>query len=178
MQNGLLDNLATSFSSSRSRWNTKCKKDAAAPPIWLRRVLNDATNVDFENLGSINENSPRHPNDVGGLPSHNRAARDYAREAHQLHQPPSAGINAEDASDLHLNPLAFQDGASSAQQVRQGPHDSSALLDQGSYASIHAAVSSISLGSRTVQSARRTRVNTISISHHLASKFQFQSCAR
>lgn len=161
MQGGLHDNFATSFSSSRSRWNTKCKRDATAPPIWLRKVLNDATNVETGILGNSNEHPPSYPNDFGDrLPADHRSADVGARDTQQWRQPSHAGISSEDASDLYLNPLAFSNHDDNYQQLRHGPSISSALPDEGSYASIHAAVSAVNLGGRGVQSARRTRVNT------------------
>jgi hypothetical protein len=179
MQNSLHDNLATSLSSSRSRWNTKSKRDAAAPPIWLRRVLNDATNVDVGSLGNENEISQIYTNNAGDHHCANHgAARDRRDEARQWQQPPAAGINSGDASDLYLNPLAFSNNNGCSHQSRQGPCDSSALLDEGSYASIHAAVGSVNLGSRAVQSARRTRASpphSYSLLQHLFTKFTYSA---
>ena len=153
MQNGPCDALSSSSSSSRSRWNTKCKRDVAAPPIWLRRVLNDATNTDSGS--NLDEHSPSHEHESGERHQRDyRPASDINRDRQQWHQPPAQGIHSEDASELYLNPLAFVSGEDYSQPSRQGHVVSSVSHEVCSYASMHAASSS-----RSVQSARRTRVN-------------------
>ncbi len=156
LQSGTCDAFASlSSSSSRSKWNTKGKRDAAAPPIWLRRVLNDATNVDNGGLGNLDSHSSGQGHDSSERQQIDyRPARDESRDGLPWQQQPSQGIISEDASELYLNPLAFGSNERHSQQLRQAPIAPSSLHEGGSYASMHAAVS----GSRNVQSARRTRV--------------------
>jgi hypothetical protein len=156
LQSGTCDAFASlSSSSSRSKWNTKGKRDAAAPPIWLRRVLNDATNVDNGSLVSFDSHlsSERHDSSERQQIDH-RPACDDSRDGLPFQLQPSQGVISEDASELYLNPLAFGSNESHSQHFRQAPIAPSTLHEGGSYASMHAAVS----GSRNVQSARRTRV--------------------
>ena len=158
MQN---DPCGVSFSSSRSRWNTKCKRDAAAPPIWLRRVLNDATNLDDGGSGNNDSQPQSHQNDTYlPCPSHDRAAFDASRDMQQWRQQPVEGTRSvlEDASDLYLNPHAFDGHDSRSHQLQTGSVVPLVSQGGGSYASIHAAVAGA--GCRTVQSARRTRVSS------------------
>ena len=153
--------LASSFSSSRSRWSMKCKRDSAAPPIWLRRVLNDATNMDTGSGNSLDEQSLMHENCFAeGRQSQHCTAFDGNRDGKQWQNPPAQGIGAEDATELYLNPLAFSSSSVYSHQSRQWPESASVLQEGGSYATIHAAVSFPSHAGRTVQSARRTRVNS------------------
>jgi hypothetical protein len=154
-QNGPCDAFASSSSLSRSRWNTKCKRDAAAPPIWLRRVLNDATNVDSGSQGNVVDHLSGQEHDSGDRQQRDyRPARDDNRDRPHWQQPPAQGIQSEDASDLYLNPLAFVNSEDSSQHSLQRSAVPCVSHEGGSYASIHAAVA----GGRTVQSARRTRV--------------------
>jgi len=157
MQNDPCGVLPSSFSSSRSRWNTKCKRDAAAPPIWLRRALNDATNTD--SIGSLGSNDAQPVSQQSDMcerhPIDDRAALDANRDRQQWRQQPAEGIGSEDASDLYFNPHVFSSRNNNSQQT--GTVATSVSLGGGGYASIHAAVSVA--GSRTVQSARRTRVS-------------------
>ena len=156
LQGGTCDAFASlSSSSSRSKWNTKGKRDAAAPPIWLRRVLNDATNVDNGGLGNLDSHLSGQGHDSSERQQIDyRPARDESRHGLPWQQQPSQGIISGDASELYLNPLAFGTNERHPQHFRQAPIDPSSLHEGGSYASMHAAVS----GSRNVQSARRTRV--------------------
>lgn len=153
------DMFASSFSSSRSRWNTKCKRDNPAPPIWLRRVLNDATNVDAGSASGVNEHLLFHETGFveGRHEPQHCAALDGGRDRKQWQNPPAQVISAEDATELYLNPLAF---GSCNEHSRQGPGYSFVPHEGGGYAAIHAhaAESLPNHGGRAVQSARRTRV--------------------
>lgn len=157
------DMFASSFSSSRSRWNTKCKRDSAAPPIWLRRVLNDATNVDTGSVSGVRgpgEHSLFHGNSFveGRQEPQHCAALDGGGDRKQWQNPPAQGIGAEDATELYLNPLAF---GSCNDLSRQVPGNASVPHEGGGYAAIHAQAAEWlpNHGGRAVQSARRTRVN-------------------
>jgi hypothetical protein len=152
--------MASAFSSSRSRWNTKCKKDASAPPIWLRRALNDTTNVEFGSSAIQDDlllEQTRYPADT--FHANHPAALEDGRlvEPH----PRIQYTSSSDASDLHLNPHAFSNHEETYERFRPEQKAPSALVDGGSYAAIHRAVPGASHQSRAVQSARRTRVSEI-----------------
>jgi hypothetical protein len=173
--------FASSFSSSRSKWNTKCKRDSAAPPIWLRRVLNDATNVDTASVSGVRgpgEHSLFHGNSFveGRQEPQHCAALDGGGDRKQWQNPPAQGIGAEDATELYLNPLAF---GSCNDLSRQVPGNASVPHEGGGYAAIHAQAAERlpNHGGRAVQSARRTRVNHPPQGAWRGWRLQFRCCA-